>query len=147
MIHIEKISIDNIKQALKYAPFFVKERVKLYSWISDGKSETVEYNSKVLEFIDVLRANNLVQSIVWTKLEKEVKKYIDYPDLIERADIDVVVKLFTYHIRKERYKKGHIAEMIEKGQFRKLLTRLKYFKQDPRLYKKAADSRRNFSDE
>jgi hypothetical protein len=52
-------------------------------------------------------------------------KYVNDPDQIESADVEVLRKLLTTHVRQERFCEGYLAAMFENGHILALLRRLK----------------------
>ena len=83
-----------------------------------------DYSKGVSEFIKTLNKNNFVQFYNWTAWQDQAKKYVDNPDLIEEVDLDIIHKLFTTHVRADRFSSGHFGKMIDDGQILKLLKQL-----------------------
>ena len=55
----------------------------------------------------------------------EAGRMLEDPALVRRASLDQVKTMLTYCVRGERFCDGHWAAMIEGGQVRRLLERLK----------------------
>lgn len=60
----------------------------------------------------------------WTSW-KEAEDFVRSPELLEKADVFVIQKLFTMHVRKEHFCEGHFAEMFANGHMTNLMKRLK----------------------
>ena len=52
-------------------------------------------------------------------------EYVDLQEKIDSADVVTLKKLFTTHVRKDRFCEGHLATMFENGHIVALLRRLK----------------------
>jgi len=84
-----------------------------------------EYGKAVKEFHKALYDNGwVVSSFDWPKWQNKAKKYVNSPARIESAKVEAIQKLFTTHVRKERFCEGHLAAMLENGHIVPLLRRL-----------------------
>ena len=84
------------------------------------------FNEVVLEFQQILYANDWVTPKVdWVEWQDVAEEYVDSPEKIKSADVVTVQKLFTTHVRKDRFCEGHLASMFENGHIVELLRRLK----------------------
>ena len=84
------------------------------------------YDEAVVEFEQILYANDLVTPKVdWVEWQDVAEEYVDSPEKIKSADVVTVQKLFTTHVRKDRFCEGHLASMFENGHIVALLRRLK----------------------
>ena len=142
MVHVSKIDRDGLSVVLRFLPFFGRKRIILFTRDKGNVFDPVDYNIKIHQFIDALYESGFIQPMGWKGWEKAIQKYINFPNLIATADMETLIKILTVHIRKENYKKGHIADMIECGQFEKILTRLKFFKSTPMIKKRVGASRK-----
>jgi hypothetical protein len=89
-----------------------------------GKFPWYEFSNTVTEFQQCLYDNGWVTAFEWPEWQDVAKEYVDLPHKIEQADADTIRKLFTTHVRKERFCDGHLAEMFESGHIVALLRRL-----------------------
>ena len=84
------------------------------------------YDEAVVEFEQILYANDWVTPKVdWVEWQDVAEEYVDSPEKIKSADVVTVQKLFTTHVRKDRFCEGHLASMFENGHIVALLRRLK----------------------
>jgi len=100
-------------KVLKYLTYFEYPNNKFYhigeiSRIRDNGTPILnlyphEYSGEVWEFIKTLYACNFIQPFDWGLWQDEAAKYIDYPDLLDSADLETVIKLLTTHVRKDRF--------------------------------------------
>ena len=74
------------------------------------------YDEAVVEFEQILYANDWVTPKVdWVEWQDVAEEYVDSPEKIKSADVVTVQKLFTTHVRKDRFCEGHLASMFENG--------------------------------
>ena len=84
------------------------------------------YDEAVVEFQQILYANDWVTPKVhWVEWQDVAEEYVDSPEKIKSADVVTIQKLFTTHVRKDRFCEGHLASMFENGHIVALLRRLK----------------------
>ena len=91
----------------------------IMSWFSEDKV--------VREFRRVLYANGWITPVEfrWTEWQHVASAYVASPDKVESADAVTIKKLFTTHVRKDRFCEGHLASTFEDGHIAALLRRLK----------------------
>lgn len=86
----------------------------------------VIYDESVVEFVQSLYGNGWVSSAFdWTEWQESAQEFVDSPKKIEKADAATIRKLFTTHVRADRFTEGHLAAMFENGHVLTLLLRLK----------------------
>ena len=91
-----------------------------------GVMPWLNFTEVVLEFQQILYANDWVTPKVdWVEWQDVAEEYVDSPEKIKSADVVTVQKLFTTHVRKDRFCEGHLASMFENGHIVALLRRLK----------------------
>ncbi len=61
----------------------------------------------------------------WTRWQDSAQEFVDFPAKVETADADTIQKLFTTHVRADRFCEGHLAAMFENGHIVALLRRLR----------------------
>ena len=84
------------------------------------------FDDVVLEFCQVLYDNDWISPEVnWTEWQDAAWEYVETPGKIESADVVTVRKLFTTHVRMDRFCEGHLVSMFENGHILMLLRRLK----------------------
>ena len=92
------------------------------AWVSGQALQEEENNG----FVGVTRANDWVTPEVdWVQWQDVAVEYVDLPDKINSADVVTIKKLFTTHVRKDRFCEGHLAAMFKNGHIVALLRRLK----------------------
>ncbi len=90
-----------------------------------------ELSESVTEFMQALYDNGwIAPSFDWTEWQDTAKEYVENPEKIESADVETIQKLFTTHIRKERFCEGHLAAMFENRHVMALLRRLKEIREE-----------------
>ncbi len=76
--------------------------------------------------MQILYANDWVTPEVdWVQWQDVAVEYVDLQEKIDSADVLTLKKLFTTHVRKDRFCEGHLATMFENGHIVALLRRLK----------------------
>jgi hypothetical protein len=83
------------------------------------------YAEEVEQFLSALYENGFVSRFKWSDWQEEARQYFAQPELLRTADIQVIRKLITLHVRKERFCEGHLSVMIKSGHIAALLRRLK----------------------
>ncbi len=76
-------------------------------------------------FVKALYIHNFIQPFRWSQWQDEAQRYLGDPSLIEQADLETICRLFTTHVRKDRFCDGHLEDMFECGHFMGLLRRLR----------------------
>ena len=103
-------------------PFLEKFEESGFSVESSG----YQYDEVVLKFLEILYANDWVTpKVKWFEWRDVAWEYVDSPEKIKSADVVTVQKLFTTHVRQDRFSEGHLASMFENGHIVALLRRLK----------------------
>jgi hypothetical protein len=112
---------------------------------SDETLPTSDQIFKVLKFLRQVPANScdtshseVATSLSRTLLENNFQMSFDWPawqataegmvrdkSLVKSADLATCVKLFTLHLRKERFCEGHLQEMLDCGHIFQILLRLR----------------------
>ena len=78
---------------------------------------------EVRQFIQTLSHTRMVFPFDWPAW-KEAKHLYDNPTLLAKADLLTLRKLFTTHVRTNRFSEGHLAHVIENGHIAAMLRRL-----------------------
>ena len=94
------------------------------------KNGWLEFTGEVVSFREALYDNGWVQSFDWPNWQKTAEKYVNSPELLESVDVETIRKLFTTHIRKDRFCEGHLAAMFENGHIVALLKRLQQIRNE-----------------
>lgn len=111
---LTEVSKENIEKVLKYLPYFEDVNNAFYHMDNKFSLDPYSYANKVQEFISTLYSGNFIQPFDWAEWQSEAQKLVTDERLLKDADITTVIKLFTTHIRKNRFCSGHLASMIKK---------------------------------
>ena len=122
MSQVTKEQIDSILPFLKP---FEADGFSAGAWnITPGQMPWLNFDAAVLEFRTALYDNGgVTPSFDWSKWQEAAKEYVDAPENIESADAEIIRRLFTTHVRMERFCEGHLAAMFENGHIVALLRR------------------------
>ena len=117
----------HIDAILPFLEQFEEAGFSVGTWPNElGVMSYFNFNEVVLEFQQILYANDWVTPKVdWVEWQDVAEEYVDSPEKIKSADVVTVQKLFTTHVRKDRFCEGHLASMFENGHIVALLRRLK----------------------
>jgi hypothetical protein len=61
----------------------------------------------------------------WPDWQDEAARYTDDPAALATADLEVLRKLLTVHVRKDRFREGHFAGAVAAGHIPAILRRLR----------------------
>lgn len=76
-------------------------------------------------FYFMLHERGFIRMFKWNRWTREAKRYVDDPSALDQAGLDTICKLFTTHVRADRFNEGHLGSMFECGHITRLLQRLK----------------------
>jgi hypothetical protein len=79
----------------------------------------------VSRFMDACYKNGFVVKFNWEAWEAEARGYLQDPGRLKDADLSLLRRLVTWHVRQNRFAKDHLATMIAQGHMAALLRRLK----------------------
>lgn len=85
---------------------------------------TFDFTPGFSEFIRALEDNDWVRPFDWPGWQPEAERYFATPDLMAAADVGVLRKLLTTHVRKERFLEGHLNDMVKSGHLAAIVRRL-----------------------
>jgi hypothetical protein len=84
------------------------------------------FSPVVMEFTKALYEHDWVApSFAWGRWQESAQQYVDSPEKLATADVVTIQKLFTTHVRADRFCEGHLAAMFESGHVQALLRRLR----------------------
>jgi hypothetical protein len=122
MLPIANQQIDAI---LPFLDRFTADGLSVGTWHSPpNQFPWFNFSESVTEFQQALYDNGWVTPFEWTKWQESAQEYVESPEKIESADAETIRKLFTTHVRKDRFCEGHLAAMFENGHIVALLRRL-----------------------
>ena len=124
---VSPVTGKQIDAILPFLEQFEEAGFSVGTWPNElGVMSYFNFNEVVLEFQQILYANDWVTPKVdWVEWQDVAEEYVDSPEKIKSADVVTVQKLFTTHVRKDRFCEGHLASMFENGHIVALLRRLK----------------------
>ncbi len=126
-----KITIQGIDKVLPFLPLFERLDTTLYEIRTDlSLFDPYVYSKEVDEFIEILYSEEFIIPFDWSTWQNEAAKIVEQPKLLESAELTILQKLLTTHIRKERFHSGHLAAMIDNGHLLAILKRLKQIRLD-----------------
>jgi len=119
-----------IEGILSYLDLFEAADFSVGTWSGEeGDLPWFSFDEAVSKFIQALYKHNWIIPFDWSEWQHEAEKYVNDPTLLETADVETISKLFTTHVRKDRFCEGHLASMFENGHIVALLRRLKVIHQ------------------
>lgn len=81
------------------------------------------------EFLETAYANDFVVDFDWPEWIREHKHYEDL-DAVPTAPLEDVVRLFTVHLRQDRFCGGHLSWALSSGHLYALLIRLQQLRKE-----------------
>jgi hypothetical protein len=125
-IKMPSITFHQIDSLLPFLDRFEAADFSAGTWnTTPGQMPWFDYAESVNQFQKALYDNGWIKSFDWTNWQDTAIQYVKNPHKIEAADAETIQKLFTTHIRKDRFCEGHLAAMIENRHIVALLRRLK----------------------
>ncbi len=123
--------VQSLDRVLAFLPFFEDQDSKFYEVRTDLSGfDPYVYSNEVDEFIEILYSEEFVTPFDWSIWQDEAAKFVEQPKLLESAELTILQKLLTTHIRKERFHSGHLAAMIDNGHIFAILKRLQQIRLD-----------------
>lgn len=120
---IGKVQLDAV---LRYLPIFESPDYQFGEWHGpEGQFPFFVTSRDVDEFVQTLYDQEIIVIFDWMSWGEEVDRYSGNPSALEAADLVTVRKLFTAHVRAERFSEGHLAEVLESGHIASILRRMK----------------------
>jgi O-acetyl-ADP-ribose deacetylase len=87
------------------------------------------FAEELSQFHRAVFENGFVIEFDWRAWQEEALRHCEQPELLRNADLQVLRKLITFHVRAERFNEGHLPSLIESGYMAALLRRLKELRQ------------------
>ncbi len=119
-------SPEQIDDVLAFLPVLEREdfspsRVEM----PQGQFPYHVYSTELAQFHQAVNDGGFVFSFDWPAWQDEAARYVEQPELLRSADLAVLRKLITVHVRKDRFLEGHLPMMVQSGHIASLLRRLK----------------------
>ena len=127
MAKSKPVSAKQLDAILPFLGAFERMGFKCGEWpdASESVIPHFDHSDPVQAFVQALYDDGWVTSFDWSEWQETAAQHVDSPDLVTSADSETIRKLFTTHVRKDRFCEGHLAEMFENGHIVTLLRRLK----------------------
>ncbi len=124
-------TIEQIDAILPFLAEFESPQLSAGEWVHNpGTFGYVDYSEVVRRFRAALDRHGWIVSFDWPGWSQEARSYTDSPEKLAMADLDTIQKLFTTHIRAERFCEGHLASVVKSGHITALLRRLAEIRQE-----------------
>ncbi len=130
------ISVESIDKVLKYLSIFDKKGYSFSTWES-GKTKNgisdfpfCNYSREVNEFQHVLYEEGFIIDFDWPNWQDKAEQFYSNPKLLKTADLDILQKLLTTHIRKDRLCEGHLDCVLKDGHITAILRQLKEIRKE-----------------
>jgi len=109
---------------LEFLPCFEAPDFRSGRWITPpGTVGYYEYSRAAASFIDAVYASGLVEPFDWPAWTERAHQLMSQPEALARARLATIRRLITFHVRKERFCEGHIANVLETGHMVAVLRR------------------------
>jgi hypothetical protein len=121
---------DRCDALLKFAPYFntADSFAALVSPVMSDGSVIMPYCELApwaTDFIQTIEDAGWCVDCDWEGWQEDGCRYVENATLVANADADVLTKLLTLHVRLDRCRQGHLADMAERGHLKAILERLK----------------------
>ncbi len=128
MTNFTPIKPEAVENILEYLPFFKDNQEELYTYNGEAVLDPYTYHPKVNEFISDLYAGNFIQAYDWMSWRDTARLYMKNLSAIQQTDWENLIKLITYHIRRDRFVSGHLKSALDQQQFVYILERIEDLK-------------------
>lgn len=127
---VPEIGPEQVDAVLRFLPVFEELEVNFGRWVSqEGGPSKFTISQEATDFIRTCSEQRIIFSFDWPAWKAEAAKYYSDPDALGRADLMVLRKLLTTHIRQDRFSDGHLTHMFESGHLTAILIRMKVIRE------------------
>ena len=121
------LSAEHIDAVLEFLPFLADEGFKPVKEVvcEPGHFGYQVWDPVLERLYSALHDNGFIVPFDWPSWQDKARQYLEFPELMESADLNTLRKLLTLHVRKDRFCEGHFTAMVKIGHIRLLLERLK----------------------
>lgn len=123
---------EDIKAVLEFLPIFESPDFVFGEWRGGERVEdgviTMPYfalSDEASRFHSMLYDRGFIRPFNWGEWKDEAERYVNDPTAVQQADLETVCKLFTTHVRQDRFCEGHLAAMYDCGHLVAVLHRLR----------------------
>jgi hypothetical protein len=106
-------------------PDFVPSKVESLP----GVSPYHVFAEELKQFHRAVFENGFVIEFDWRAWQEEALRHCEQPELLRGADLQLLRRLITFHVRAERFNEGHLPSLVESGYMAELLRRLRELRQ------------------
>jgi hypothetical protein len=123
-------SLDDIDAVLRFLPvieapgFYPGHLHSAPTEDGAGSAPSFEGSLEFDQLIQALYDHHWVLDFDWSEWQPVADRYLKNPTLLRDVGLGTLRKLFTTHVRKERFCDGHLAEILRSGHLAQLLRRL-----------------------
>lgn len=123
----EGLEAQHLANLLEFIPIFEDPAFCPAGQIPEDEDHwpDADFMKLVSRFMDACYKNGFVVRFDWENWEKEALAFVRDPALLKDADLTVLRRLLTWHIRQNRFTKNHVATMIASGHILIVLKRLR----------------------
>jgi len=119
------VDTQDFEVILSYLPSFERQTYDFGEMIDEkGTLPWADYSGEVMEFYKDLYLHHFIVDFDWPSWQHVAIEYFQNPELIKTADLVTIRRLFTVHIRKDRFCEGHLLSVLENGHITMMLQRL-----------------------
>jgi len=119
------VDTQDFEVILSYLPSFERQAYDFGEMIDEkGTLPWADYSGEVMEFYKDLYLHHFIVDFDWPSWQHVAIEYFQNPELIKTADLVTIRRLFTVHIRKDRFCEGHLLSVLENGHITMMLQRL-----------------------
>lgn len=119
------VDLQDFEAILSYLPSFERQGYDFGEMIEEeGMLPWADYSGEVMEFYRDLYLHHFIVDFDWPSWQHVAIEYFQNPELITTADLKTIRRLFTVHIRKDRFCEGHLLSILDSGHVTKMLQRL-----------------------
>jgi hypothetical protein len=115
----------DLDAVLKFLPMLERPDVQLGEWHTPpGGMPDFVLSDDAAAFVKALYDHGMIVTFDWPSWLDEALRYHSSPEALATADLGVVRKLLTTHVRQERFSAGHLEAVHASGHLVSLLRRL-----------------------
>jgi hypothetical protein len=123
---VPPIEGQQLDAVLRFLPLFEQPGAVFGAWHSpEGAMPYYSMSREAMDFVQALYDEGIVYPFDWKSWQGEAEKYVSDPEALKEADLLVLRKLLTTHVRKDRFVEVHLASMLASGHITAILRRLK----------------------
>jgi hypothetical protein len=130
-IDVPAVGVQQLEAVLCFLPVFEQPGYTFGEWHApEGQFPFYSMSPEAGQFVQALYRQQVVFSFDWGGWHEEAMRYVSDPELLETANLLILRKLLTTHVRKDRFAGGHLANMFESGHITRILRRLRTIGED-----------------